>query len=383
MMQEMAGIATYRDKDKSMVLPNGSRIKFGYCDNDADLLQYQGAEYDVIFIDEATQLPEEWYTRLTASVRGANDYPKRMYITCNPGGVGHGWVKRLFIDRQFAGRENPDDYVFIPARVYDNKALVEQDTGYVAMLEALPEDLRRAWLDGDWDVFAGQYFAEWRRDIHVISPFNIPKDWRRYVSIDYGLDMLAALWIAVDWEGKAYVYREYCEGDDLGEGHHGLITTDAIRAIKDRTAEEIYSYIAPPDLWGRKTDTGKSTAAKFAEDGIPLVRAQNSRVMGWLDLREWLKPHEDKDGATTANLVVFDTCATLIRSMPALVYDDKDPNDCAIHPHAITHAPDALRYFVAGRPRANKRGKPQPRQPFDFLTPKPRADGCGEKVRVI
>ena len=134
-----------------------------------------------------------------------------MYLTCNPGGVGHEWVKRLFITKRYENGENPEDYTFIAARVYDNRALVEQDTGYVKMLENLPEDLRRAWLDGDWNVFAGQYFSEWSEKTHVMEPFPIPAHWRRYFAMDYGLDMLAGYWIAVDTTGRAYVYREIYE----------------------------------------------------------------------------------------------------------------------------------------------------------------------------
>ena len=159
----------------------------GYCDNAADLNRYQGAEYDVIFIDEATQWPEEWFITLTACVRGVNGFPKRIYLTCNPGGVGHNWVKRLFIDREYKPTENPEDYVFIPAKVYDNEVLMQKDPGYLKSLENLPEKLRRGWLDGEWDLFDGQYFAEFRRERHVVRPFALPGSWRRYVTLDYGM----------------------------------------------------------------------------------------------------------------------------------------------------------------------------------------------------
>ncbi|MBN2997558.1 phage terminase large subunit [Ruthenibacterium lactatiformans] len=191
MTADLAGIARYRDADKSFTFPGGSRIVFGYCSSESDVLQYQGQEYDVIFMDEATQFTEFQFTTLTACLRGANDFPKRFYLTCNPGGVGHAWVKRLFIDRRYKKAEHPEDYVFIAANVYDNHALMAHDPDYVRMLENLPEEQRRAWLLGQWDIFEGQYFAEFDRNVHVCRPYGIPAHWRRYVTLDYGMDMLA------------------------------------------------------------------------------------------------------------------------------------------------------------------------------------------------
>lgn len=354
LMAELKGIASYREMDKSFTFPNGSRLKFGYCDNESDLLQYQGNEYDVIFIDEATQIPEKWFDVLKACVRGANPFPKRIYLTCNPGGVGHAWVKRLFIDRQFRRDENPDDYLFIPARVYDNAALLRQDAEYVKTLESLPAELRKAWLEGDWNLFAGQYFTEWKEEIHVVEPFAVPSHWRRYFTMDYGLDMLAGYWIALDEGGRACVYREVYRS--------GLVMSDAARLIRSMTEEPVYAWYAPPDLWNRRQDTGRSVADAFAEHGIPLTRAQNSRAQGWLDLKEWLKPKADETGKLTADLRVFRSCANLIRCIPALQFSEKNPDDVADEPHEYTHGPDAIRYFVAGRPAPAYRA-PEPEEP--------------------
>lgn len=335
---ELEGLATYKEVDKAFTFANGSRLKFGYCDSEKDVLQYQGQEYDVIFMDEATQFTYYQFNTLTACLRGANSFPKRMYLTCNPGGVGHDWVKRLFVDREYRGSEDPNDYTFIPARVYDNKVLVQNDPGYVAMLENLPEDLRRAWLEGDWGVFAGQYFTEWREDIHTCPPFTIPTHWRRYFVMDYGLDMLAGYCIALDEGGRAWVYRELYRPD--------LIISQAAEAILQMTTtENIEAWFAPPDMWNRRQDTGKSVAEIFAEQGILLTRAQNDRVTGWLELKEWLKPIDGQAGLT-----VFTCCPNLIRCMPLLQFDEHKPNDVAREPHELTHAPDAIRYFVAGRP---------------------------------
>lgn len=344
LMSDLLGVASYKETEKAFLFPNGSRIKFGYCDSEADVLQYQGQEFDVIFLDEATQFTEYQFHTLTACLRGANDFPKRFYLTCNPGGVGHGWVKRLFLDRQYEKTENPADYTFIAARVYDNDALISQDSGYVQMLENLPPDLRKAWLEGDWDIFAGQYFTEFKREIHVLEPFGIPAHWRRYFAMDYGLDMLAGYWIAVDPAGRAYVYREVYES--------GLIISQAAKRILKMTPtdETIHAYFAPPDLWNRRQDTGRSAAEIFWQEGVLLTKAQNNRVQGWMNLKEWLRPTRDEAGEMTAGMRIFKNCSNLIRCLPALQHDEKDPNDVADIPHELTHAPDAIRYFVAGRP---------------------------------
>ena len=269
--RDLTGIARFKESEKAFSFPNGSLLKFGYCDTEADVNQYQGQEFDVLFLDEATQFTEYQFSTLTACIRGANDFPKRMYLTCNPGGVGHEWVKRLFVTRDYKKGERPEDYAFIKARVYDNEALLEKDRGYVAMLEALPDELRRAWLEGDWDVFAGQYFTEWRDETHVVEPFPIPAHWRRYFTMDYGLDMFAGYFIAMDDGGRAHVYRELYEPN--------LVISDAAQRIQEGAqGEDIYAYLAPPDLWNRRQDTGRSLFETFADHGIPLVKAQNDQI---------------------------------------------------------------------------------------------------------
>lgn len=335
-------IAEYKETEKVFNFPNGSRIKFGYCDSEADTLQYQGQEYDIIFIDEATQFTEYQFQTLTACLRGANSFPKRIYLTCNPGGVGHNWVKRLFIDKHYKGSEEAADYRFIKAGVYDNPVLLAHDKGYVKMLENLSPRLQKAWLYGDWDIFEGQFFEEFDREIHICSPFAIPPHWRIYRTMDYGLDMLAVLWIAVDEQNRAYVFRELYKPN--------MLISQAAEAIKSMTNEPIYATLAPPDMWNRRQETGKSVADIFAQHGILLSKSSNQRVQGWLAMKEWLKPMDTIEGERrTAALQIFPNCVNLIRCLPALQTDSKNPNDCATEPHEITHAPDALRGFCVYR----------------------------------
>lgn len=338
--------AEYRATDKTFEFPNGSLIVFGYCDSESDVEQYQGQEYDAIFLDEATHFTEYQYATLTAALRGANDFPKRMYLTCNPGGVGHAWVKRLFIDRDFRPGERPEDYVFIPAKVTDNLVLMEKDPEYVRRLDNLPHGLREAWRDGSWDVFAGQYFTEWNRDLHVCEAFQPGVWWRWYVTMDYGLDMLAALLIGVDEAGRAWAVGEVYEGRDRGAGHNGLIVSDAAEAVKALAqGRSITAYLAPPDLWNARQETGKSVADIFAEHGVYLTKTGNERVDGWLAVKEWLKVRECPDGTARPRIRFFPNCRNIIRTLPLLQYDPQRPNDVANTPHELTHAPDALRGF--------------------------------------
>lgn len=358
-----AELASYNGGMRMFTFYNGSIIKFGHYGSGDDL-EYQGLEYDWIFIDEATQFTEAQFRTLGACLRGASKIPRRMYLTCNPGGIGHAWVKRLFVDREYKEDENPNDYMFIHATVDDNPQLLEASPEYKQMLDMLPEDVRRAWRYGDWDALAGTFFPEFKKDTHVIEPFyKIPSEWRKYRAFDYGLDMFACLWIAEDFDGRAYVYREVQQPN--------LIVSEAAKLALDLTPgdEHIEFTIAPPDMWNRQKDSGKNMAEIFATNGVGLVRASNNRVQGWAAEKEMLKPlkgPDDKPG-----LLVTSECRGLIRNIQLIQHDEKNPSDCAVEPHDITHINDALRYFcitrTLGAERAETPAEDEPyRQETDY-----------------
>ncbi|MPM55652.1 hypothetical protein SDC9_102449 [bioreactor metagenome] len=173
----------------------------------------------------------------------------------------------------------------------------------------------------------------------MIRPVQLPEHWPRYRVFDYGLDMLACYWAAVDGQGRIWLYRELCRP--------GLIVSDAAAAILAATpAGERISYtIAPPDMWTTLKDTGRTMAELFTACGVPLVKASNARVQGWLMMKEFLKLRADG----RPGLLVFDTCAQLLRSLPSLLHSELNPSDVATEPHELTHQADAVRYLCVHR----------------------------------
>lgn len=351
-------LAEYNSQTHTYYFINGSTIKLGHFNSYGQASEeYQGQEYDWIYMDEATQFTEQEFRLLGGCLRGANDYPNKFRLTCNPGGIGHRWVKRLFIDRQYRTdsknpeeNENPDDYEFIAARVEDNIALMNSKGGkggqqYLQMLSSLPENIRQAHRYGDWDALSGNYFPEFQTATHTCKPFAIPREWARYRAIDYGLDMLACAWFAIAPSGRVYMYRELKQS--------GLIVTDAATKIKEHTAvgEKIVCTYAPSDIWSRQKDTGKTMAEVFMLNDVPIVQASRARVQGWLQVKEMFAPMEDGK----PKLIVFNTCREYIDDVQAIQASDKDPNDCATEPHEITHLNDAVRYFCISRATAAER----------------------------
>lgn len=333
-------VFTYLTSEHSGRFKNGSILDFGHLATEGDVYQYQSVEYDVVRFDELTHFTEFQYLYLISRVRGANGFPKQIKSSTNPGGIGHSWVKERFIDpaphgTPFVG-EDGSSRIFLPAKLEDNRFLLSADPDYRHRLEVLPSEERRALLLGEWNLFSGQFFSEFRYDLHTCDPFPIPPSWRRYRTVDYGLDRLAVLWIALAEDGRAYVYRELCESD--------LIISRAAERILEATpeGEEIYATLAPPDLFGRVQESGRSRAAIFSEHGVPFVRSSNDRLAGWMALKELLSPAPDG----LPRLRILRTCRELIRCLPMLLADPLRPGDVSTEPHAITHAPDALRGFA-------------------------------------
>lgn len=349
LLQILKGVAVYKDSDKAFIFPNGSRLELGYCDAERDALNFQGMSYEVVFFEEATLFTESQMLFILTSNRSVReDFKPRAYFTCNPGGPSHNYIKRLFIDREYEESEDPEDYTFIPAKVYDNEILMKNNPEYVKTLEQLPEDLRRAHLDGDWNSYIGQFFKEFREVIHVVPPFPIPLRWKKFRSLDYGLDMTACYWWAVAENGQCFCYRELHEPD--------LTLSEAAERIIAMTPddEHIIYTVASPDLWSRRQDRGIPGTEIMQRSGLKnLMKANNSRIPGWRLMHEYLTPYAVKDEIgnekKTAQMQIFSCCPNAIKYLPMLQYDENRPEDASSKPHIVTHAAESIRYFCSSR----------------------------------
>lgn len=369
------GSYRYNDSKKRMFFPNGSQIIFRYCSNEKDLDNFQGLETDVLFIDEATHFTESQYKKLIACVRGVNPFPKRVYLTCNPGGVGHHWVKRLFIDRQFVEGENPEDYGFIQSLVTDNKILLKEQPDYIKQLEGLPPALKEAWLYGNWDIFEGVYFQEFRavpdfekckeagiaveeaiathKFTHVIKPFDIPQNWKIYRSFDWGYAKPYSVeYFALAPDDTAFMIAEIYGWN--GRANEGARETNVEICRKIVSFERAHPYlagkrirgVADPSCW---TGHGGISFAEEAEKhSIWFEPGDNDRIPGWMQIRERMR--FDENGR--AKLYFFDTCKAIIRCMPLMMFNTKGSGSVAedLDSSLEDHCLDSLRYFAMCRP---------------------------------
>lgn len=378
----------YNEAKKTMTFPNESTILFGYCKTDADTDRYQGTEVDVLFLDEATQLTEQQIKDLNSCVRGPNDFPKRTYYTCNPGGRGHGYIKRLFVTREYMTNERPENYSFIQSLVYDNDVLMQCDPEYVQALEVLPEAKRKAWLEGDWDSFIGQVFNEWRNDAshyqdrlwtHVIDDFEIPSDWKIYRGYDHGYSKPFSVgWFAVDHDGRIYRIAEWygC----TAEPNTGLQLTvqEIAEGIKERErtlpnlkGRKVYG-IADPAIWG--SQSGESIEEMFEKCGVYNSKGDHTRLAGIMQFHYRLSFNE----YGVPMFYCFKSCKQFIRCIPLLIYDEKHVED--IDTELEDHNYDEARYVFMEHPLNPQKLKKiytnedplPPMDPLNLITPERR-----------
>ena len=229
--------------------------------------------------------------------------------------------------------------------------------GYVRMLANMPEDKRKAYRYGDWNAIGGNYFPEFSTATHVVAPFKIPDHWQRYRSFDYGLDMFACYWWAVDEDGRSWCIREFTQ--------KGLIVREAAEKILELTlpGENVAATYAPPDIWSRQKDTGKTMAEIFMLNQVGLVKADNNRVQGHMMVKDAMAPillrdpyvismFRREDGTVPdklPGLMFFDVCKGVIGDLQDIQADEKNPNDCAKDPHEVTHTVDGVRYYCVSR----------------------------------
>ena len=368
----MSSWCKYNATKHRWTYPTKAILQFCHCKNEDDVYNYQSQQFDIELFDEGTQFSNFIYRYLASrnrSTTGDKAFVPFTAIATNPGGPGHGWFKEEFVDigppeNVYKYEVQPgifETHYFVPAKLADNEILEKRDPGYRAKLESQNEIIKRQLLDGDWDAYAGQYFPEFSRSIHVIKPFEIPDYWKRFRSLDYGLDTTACYWWAVDTHGKCFIYRELHEPN--------LNLSQAAKKILDMTTpdEKISYTVASPDLWNRRQETGKSGMEIMIQAGLTgLIRANNSRIPGWRALREYLTPYKDEQEIMTANIQIFNHCVNVIKCLPLLQHDEHKPEDAAGKPHEITHAPESLRYGVASRPQLTVMNNFKPRDTFIY-----------------
>lgn len=333
--------------------PNGSRVLIGGYSTPRDIDKYLGIEYDLIVIEEATQLAEEKLNMIRGSLRTSKaNWRTRLYLTTNPGGIGHAHIKKTFVVPEIRGIASR--WRFVPMGYKDNPWLHQE---YIDYLEGLTGSLGKAWRDGDWDVFEGQAFPTWNPEIHVIKPFEIDPSWMRKRGIDWGYAApFACLWGAfppTPWP-RVYIYREVYQS--------GLTVPAQARMINTYTPpnEIIQFTYADPSMWAKKTikDIVTSTADEYAQNGILLTPADNDRLSGKRKIDSLLEIQPDG----LPGMMVFDNCTNYIRTFPELVCDEKNPED--VDTKQEDHLFDGSKYLLtntigASIPRKTIR-KPDP-----------------------
>lgn len=366
--------AKYTITENTWKFRNGSSLEFGYCETDKDVYQYQSAEYDLVVWDELTQWPSDFcYLYLFSRVRSristlARGYVPHIIAGTNPGSVGGLWVKSRFIDPMPAESRKVFESeiegvfgtrIFIPAKLEDNRYINKRQ--YVAGMANMKKAQRDALLDGSWDAIEGQYFEEWNRAMHVIDPFDIPVWWTRIRMVDYGhFAPWCCLWAAFDEDGNAVVYRENYERQLTPSQQCEMIL--ASQLVGERPT---YTVMDPSTF--AKTGVGPPIAQQYMDHGVPVRRALNARVDGWARVREYLRAREgpplpddpEKKPTLMVGLRIFKTCTNLVRTLPMLVHDTKNPED--LDSDGEDHAADALRYGLMSRPlRARPPGSGDP-----------------------
>ena len=375
---ELHGYAKYNSDERAFLFPNGSRLMLGYCDNEGDLNQYQGQEFDFIIFEEATHFPEEWIVFICTSLRTTRtDFKPRVYYTTNPGGVGHEYIKRIFIDRNYKEGENPDDYVFIQASVYDNAVLMKANPEYIDMLKALPEHKRKAHLEGCWDVYEGQVFEEFRNDsshytdrqwTHVIEPFDIPAGWTIWRSFDFGYSKpFSCGWWAVDYDGRLYRILELygCVKNEPDTGVRWS-PDEIFKEIARIEQEHVWlkgkriNGVADPAIWDKSH--GVSIAETAEKHGVYFDKGDNKRIPGWMQFHYRLQ--FDENGIPMA--YIFKNCKAFIRTIPLLTYDDHKPEE--VDTTLEDHVADECRYLFQANPMKPVKIKERKPEVFEPLS---------------
>lgn len=367
----------YNESKHIATLINSTTVKFRYIRNVQDAEGYQGRSMDWIGVDELTKHLEKAIQILLSCLRSPKGFLPRFRGTCNPGGVGHVWVKNRYIKATEYGRKQTTDsktgnrIAFIPAQVYDNDILMKNDPNYIKRLENLPEAQKKAFLYGDWDIFEGQAFDEWNYNIHVVEPFAIPEHWRKWRSADNGYtDPFAWYWFAVDDYGTVFIYREYTRSYDDKK----IAYSDQARKVVELTKGEKVSFtVVGHDAFNTHplAEAGKSIIDYYRIGGVAYcIRAVTDRKLRKATWHEYLRPYFDANiSKTTSKVKIFSTCHKLIETLPQQILDENDLEKVAETDY--DHWYDGAGYGLIAL-HANKSLLVRPKPRDDFLDREPK-----------
>ena len=354
-----------------LTFENGSRIIAGHFQNESDIDNYLGLEYDVIGIEEATTLSRRKYVDISTCSRSSKaGWRPRIYSTTNPGGVGHAWYKAMFIDgAQDGAGSKRSPAIFIPARVEDNQF---NNPEYRDVLDSLTGWQKRAWREGDWDLAAGQYFTNFRRDVHVLGEVDelLAHEW--FAALDYGFTHYTVCLLGFkDGDGNIFIVDEHAERQWLPHRHaaaisamiarHRIVPGPRLPRFLPRSGPvgprplalaDLRQFVTGADVFGRQWD-GTTIAQQYAQVGIKLACANMDRVNGWAEiLRRFGQDDAGPEGeAIQPSLFIHKRCARLIDCLPNLQHDPNRPEDvlkvdCDEDGLGGDDTADALRYLV-------------------------------------
>lgn len=372
--------AKYNETRSTFTFPTGSILRMRYLDRDADVMNYQGHQYTWVGFDELGNYPTDFcYTYMISRIRSAAGAGGERYIRAagNPGGVGHSWIKKRFIDGKQPNviyrDEEGNTRCFIPSLLDDNKHIMKNDPDYEKRLKMMPKYLYEALRNGNWDIAAGSAFEEFSREKHVIKPFALGGDWFKFASMDWGYSRPFSIgWWAVNSLGRVIRFREWygCEKNEHNKGLKMGAAEVAREAFKISAGFGCEIMVADPAVWN-KQDKAPSIADKFSSAGFKMVKANNDRINGKMQLHQFLK-EDCGDGKPL--LQVFETCTDFIRTIPVLLPDKNNFED--IDTSLEDHIYDETRYaLMSGYVKNPARGLKKQGGQWNFKTGKMKGDG--------
>jgi len=318
-----------------------------------DASKYASSEFAAIAVDELTKNQKFVFDMLRTRMRWTGIPETKFIAGTNPGSVGHAWVKKIWMDKEFEPNEKESEqFTYIRATAHDNRTNL--DASYFDQLEGLPEEKRKAFLMGDWNLFEGQFFSEWNEEKHIVDPFTIPFTWRKFGAYDHGRAKPATFgWYALDFDGNVYKYREiYVNRED---GSSRLEADQIAKEIVkvNNEAGDLLEYVVADSAIFTATGSGETIAEIFMKNGvgksgtnipalIPCTKGPNSRVMGWQIMHQYLY----HDSFTPPKMKYFKTCFDSIRTIPSLVYNERVGNPEDLDSDGEDHAADIDRYFL-------------------------------------